>query len=156
MLILNADMRRSGGDEHFGVKAGGGLSRCLLGHIDAAEAVQASGDLENLYVLPAGPVPENPAELLSSPAFSALLGELRARFEYILIDSPPALLFTDTSILSSAADGYLLVVKASCTPKADLRETLEHLRGASAAFVGVVFNGARDKAPRYAKFGYGA
>ena len=150
VLILNADMRRSGGDEHFGVKTGGGLSRCLTGQIDAEGAVQPSGELENLYVLPAGPVPENPAELLSSPRFGTLLNELRAKFEYILIDSPPALLFTETSILSSAADGYVLVVKASRTPEADLRKTLDNLYGSSGAFLGVVFNGAREKAPRYA------
>ena len=156
VLILNADMRRAGADEHFGVKTGGGLSRCLMGHISADEAVQPSGALENLYVLPAGPVPENPSELLSSVRFSTLLCELRLRFEYILIDSPPALLFTDTRIISSAADGYVLVVKASRTPKADLRKTLDNLYGSGGAFLGVVFNGAREKAPRYAKFGYGA
>ncbi len=156
VLILNADLRRSHTTEPFGITSRAGLSLCLAGQISAEQAIHPIAEVENLYVLPAGPVPEKPSELLSSECFSSLMGELKSSFDYILMDSPPALLFTDARILSSYADAYVMVVQASKTPKADLRKSLDSLYGSSAAFLGVVFNGARVKAPRYGKFGYGA
>ncbi len=156
VLIVNADMRRTQGAEPFGVASSGGLSRCLTGQVSTEQAIQPSAEVKHLYVLPAGPVPENPSELLSSERFRSLLCEMRSNFDYILLDSPPALLFADAKILSSYADAYVLVVQASRTPRADLRKTLDSLYGSSADFLGVVFNGARVKAPRYTKFGYGA
>lgn len=156
VLILNADMRRAQAHEPFGITAGGGLSACLKGDVSAAAAVQSASGVENLFVLPAGAAPENPSELLSSKRFAAVLGELKSSFDYILMDSPPALLFTDAKILAAYADAYVIVVKASRTGQSDLHKAMDSLYGSSAAFLGLVFNGARVKAPRYARFGYAA
>ncbi len=156
VLILNADMRRKHAPASFGVASSAGLSRCLMGLVSAEDAIQPSGEVKNLYVLAAGPATENPAELLSSARFGTLMGELQASFDYILVDSPPALLFTDARILSAYADAYVVMVQASRTAKADLRKALDTLYGSSAAFLGVVFNGARVKEPRYTRFGYEA
>lgn len=155
VLLIHADMRRAGSAQTFGITGGGGLSRCLLGHLSAEEAVQPSGEVENLYVLPAGPVPENPSELLGSTRFGTLLCELKETFDYILLDSPPVLLFADAKILSAHSDAYVFVVQASRTAKKDLRKALGSFYGSSAAFLGVVLNGVPMKAPQYTKFGYG-
>ena len=156
VLILNADLRRRNKTEPFGLPASGGLSRCLLGHLSATEAIEPSRDVENLFILPAGLPPENPSELLTSTRFGALLLDLKAQFDYILMDSPPALLFTDAKILAAYADGFVLVAQASSTPKRELRRALDELYGSSAAFLGFVLNGAGTKTPAYDKFGYGA
>ena len=155
VLLLNADMRRSQAREPFGV-TGDSLSACLKGEVSVEEAVQPCGEVENLFLLPAGPAPENPSELLSSKKFVSVLGELRSSFDYVLMDSPPALLFTDARILAAYADAYVMVVKASRTQQGDLRKSMDNLYGSNAAFLGLVFNGVRMKSPRYAKLGYAA
>lgn len=149
-------MRRVGTPDPFGFSATRGLSQCLAEEIDATEVIQPFHRVKNLFLLPAGAPAENPSELLSSSRFCDLLDTLRSRFDFILVDSPPALLFTDTRILLSCVDAYVLVAQASQTPKRDLRKTLEGLYGPSAAFLGVLFNGTKAKQPRYTKFGYGA
>ena len=156
VLMLSADMRCTTAWVPTGISPSLGLSRCLAGELTPQQVVQPSPEVQNLFVLPAGPVPDNASELLGSNRFNCLLDELKTQFEYILVDSPPALLFSDTKILSSSADGFVLVVHASSTPKRDLRRALDDLYGSSAAFVGILLNAVEAKAPRYSKFGYGS
>ncbi len=156
VLILNADMRRTEATKLLGTPSATGLSRCLAGGVPVAQALQQIAQFEDLFVLPAGPPPDNPAELLSSRRFQELLTELRREFDYILIDSPPALLFTDTRLLAGCADASVLVLEASHTPRVDLLRTMDELRGTGAAFLGVLFNRAEAKRPAYARFGYQA
>ena len=156
VLVVNADLRRRSATDAFGFPTSRGLSECLTEGAEAEALVQPFNAIENLFFLPAGSPPENPSELLSSSRFCDLLDELRLRYDHILIDSPPALLFTDTKILLGCVDAYVLVAKASRTPKRDLQKALEELYGSGAAFLGVLFNGSKVKAPKYTKFGYGA
>ena len=155
VLILNADMRRTSAAALPETNSSEGLSSYLASGTCEMAAIQAVEGLENLFLLPAGPLPKNPSELLSSSRFAHLVADLKHQFDYILIDSPPALLFSDTRILSSCVDGYVLVVQASATPKKDLRKALDTLYGSAAPFLGIVFNASKVKPPRYAKFGYG-
>ncbi|MGI4831661.1 MAG: CpsD/CapB family tyrosine-protein kinase, partial [Janthinobacterium lividum] len=156
VLIVNADMRRVSTPDAFGFSASRGLSECLTQSVATAEFIQPFHGVKNLFFLPAGTLPDHPSELLSSSRFCDVLDELRLNYEHILIDSPPALLFADTRILLSCVDAYVLVAQASHTAKRDLRRTMEELYGSSAAFLGVLFNGAKAKSPKYTKFGYGA
>ena len=105
-------------------------------------------------VLPAGPATAKAPELLASPRFADLLQMLRDDFDHILIDSPPAMLYTDAQILAGCADASMLVVKASTTSRQDAASVLEMLKGTSAQTLGVVFNDAQIKAGSYKKFGY--
>lgn len=156
VLIVNADMRRVSPTDAFGFSATRGLSECLSENMPTGELIQPFGGVKNLFFLPAGTPPDHPSELLSSSRFCDVLDEMRLNYEYILIDSPPALLFADTRILLSCADAYVLVAQAGHTPKRDVRKALEDLYGSPAAFLGVLFNGARVRAPKFTKFGYGA
>ena len=156
VLMLNADLRRTSTPDAFGVSAGRGLSQCLTEGLDPNVVMQPFSGVDNLSFLPAGTPPENPSELLSSNRFADLLESLRKSFDFILVDSPPALLYTDTKVLLSCVDAYVLVAQASRTPKRDLRKTLDELYGPGAAFLGVLFNGTKAKQASYTKFGYGA
>ena len=154
VLIINADLRRSRPPLAWHEPEGAGLSRFLE---------STSGDLHQLipvpeapgvFVLPAGGATARAPELLSSERFSGLLQLLRDEFDYILIDSPPAMLFTDAQVLASAVDACVLVVQASRTSRKDAQEVMHMLERTPAPTLGVVFNGATVKARRYTRFGY--
>ena len=157
VLIIDADMRRDAAKAgpFCGASPLAGLSRCLAEGLPAKEAIEPVPKTANLFLLPAGPVPNNPAELLSSPEFTQLLHSLRTQFEYILLDSPPVLLFTDAQILSTCADACVLVVQAAVTPRREVRRTVESLYNSGAILLGIVLNGAKAKRPMYERFGYG-
>ena len=106
---------------------------------------------DNLSVLLCGEVPQNPAELLDSAAMRKLLGELRERFDVILIDSPPVLPVTDPVILARIVDGVLLVARCQATSKADLQRAISSLRQGDTNLLGVVLN---EVDPRSESSGY--
>jgi capsular exopolysaccharide synthesis family protein len=109
-----------------------------------------------LWVLPAGPVPPNPADLLASEAIVALLKELEGRYEHVILDSPPALAVTDATILSNLVDGVLLVIESGKTPRGGLLRTYRILEGAGARILGVVVNKFDFRLERYyGSYGYG-
>lgn len=156
VLVVNADMRRAEEREYFGVKPGPGLSGCLACDVAVDEAIAPVPGVANLFALPSGPSPDNPSELLSSRRFQVVMDELRGQFDYILVDTPPALFFADAKILTSFVNGFVLVVQASRTPRGDVRRALDELCGSGANFAGILFHAAHAKLPAYAKFGYGA
>ena len=88
-----------------------GLSNVLQGEFSCEEAMLQSEALPNLWILPAGSIPSNPTDLLSSPEMGKLLEVLRNRFEHVVLDSPPILLMTDATVLSILSDGVVLVVE---------------------------------------------
>jgi Mrp family chromosome partitioning ATPase len=115
----------------------------------------ASG--RNLYVLPAGPLPQNPAEVLGSAGLRDTLDAIeRAGADFILIDSPPVLPVADALALSQFTDGVLVLTVAGRTPKGHLTETVDRLRQVNADLIGVVLNGIPTKG-RYTRSygGYG-
>ncbi len=154
VLIVNADLRRSRPPTAWQEPNGAGLSRFLEGTTGDLQELVAVPGVAGVSILPAGaPTPKAP-ELLGSPKFADLLQMLREDFDYILIDSPPAILFTDAQILASCADACVLVVQASKTSKEDAQSVLDMLKTASAPLLGVLFNAAKVKAATYSKFGY--
>ena len=107
-----------------------------------------------VWILPAGPMAPNAPELLASARFGDLLADLREDFDYIFINSPPALLYTDAKLQAAHADAAVLVVSAGQTPRQDANHALTLFEEAGANVVGVLFNGARTPAPVFSKFGY--
>jgi capsular exopolysaccharide synthesis family protein len=109
-LIIDADLRNPAQHKIFGIDNDLGLVNLLSGSASLKEAV-VSTEVANLHVLPSGPVPLNPSELLSSQSFLALLEELATRYDYVIIDSPPVLSVTDAGILGAVGDMTVLVLR---------------------------------------------
>lgn len=138
VLIVDADLRRPRVHKIFGLKNTAGLCNFLTGDTDLASLVQAA--MPNLYVLPVGPLPPNPAELLGSARMKQVIETLSQNFDYIVIDSPPVASFADSLILSSLVDGVIIVVKGSVTPREMAQRTKSLLQSVGAKILGVVVN----------------
>jgi capsular exopolysaccharide synthesis family protein len=138
VLIVDADLRRPRVHKIFGLKNTRGLCNYLAGDCDLSSLVQVA--LPNLYVLPVGPLPPNPAELLGSPKMRQVVEMLSKNFDYVLIDSPPVASFADSLILSSMVEGVIVVVKAGFTAREMAQRTKMHLQSVGAKILGVVIN----------------
>lgn len=139
VLLLEADLRRPRIGTVLG-NNGNGLSSYLTGNSNLDEVI-SQGEIPNLYVLPVGPIPINPAELLGSNRMRELVRTLTGEYDYIIVDGPPALGFVDSHILSSLVDGVAVVVRAGKTPKNSIRELIDRLWSLKANFLGVIVNG---------------
>ena len=160
VLILDCDMRRPACHRSTGVENKPGFVQCLTGHVELAEAVLAVPGVANLSVIPCGPIPPNPAEVLSSPLAGELLRRLRTEFEYVLVDSPPLLSVADSRILSTLTDAVVLVARAYETPYNVVRRARSLLYGAGARILGVALNDVDLRRDGYAynyyyRYGYG-
>jgi polysaccharide biosynthesis transport protein len=106
-----------------------------------------------LYLLPAGPIPPNPAELIGSEQMRKLLGELSGTFDHIVIDSPPIASFTDGVLLSAISDGVILVISASESSRKVIMRAQQALQDVGAKILGVVLNRVDLRSPDY-YYGY--
>lgn len=139
VLLLEADLRRPRIGTVLG-NNGNGLSSYLTGNSNLNEVI-SQGEIPNLYVLPVGPIPINPAELLGSNRMRDLIQTLSEEYDYVIVDGPPALGFVDSHIISSLVDGVAVVVRAGKTPKNSIRELIDRLWSLKANFLGVIVNG---------------
>src|SRR5256714_4463758 len=138
-LLIDADFRAPRQQSIFNVPDRFGLSSALSGRADLSAAVPVPG-LTGLAVLPAGPVPPNPLELLSRASFAALLGRAQAEYDVILIDTPPATEYTDAQSITFRAGDALLISRKDHTRLADTERTVRELSDASARIVGTLMN----------------
>ncbi len=138
-VILDCDMRQPTIHKAFGFSREKGLSNVLTGSLAVGEACLPTG-VDNLAIIPSGPIPPNPSELLGSEGMSRLLQTLKEDYERIVIDSPPLTAVTDASLLAQKADGVVLVVRAFVTSKQAVKVGLEQLRNVGAKVLGVAFN----------------
>ncbi len=154
VLYLDGDLRRA--RAHLAFRAGNeeGLSNCLTGNVPYQKALKPYPGIDNLLLLPAGPHPPNPAELIGSKRFVDLLAELKKDFDYIFIDSPPVLLVTDAQILSQHVDGFVMVVRSNKTTKRALQRSLMLMRTAGAAPLGIVVNVLNAALASYSGYEY--
>jgi len=154
VLIVDCDLRRPRLHAHFGIPNSRGLTNLLSGEPDLDQLLQTYDKLPNLKLLTSGPVPPNPAELLGSDQMRKLLGMLGERFGHIIIDSPPAISFTDASILSTMADGVVLVVHSGKSSRAVVRRAKQQLLDVGAHIFGVVLNNVKLETQDYYYAGY--
>ena len=153
VLLIDADMRRPRVHSALGLRSEIGLSEVLLGEIAVENALQPTV-MEHLTVLSAGRCPANPAELLSSPRFPALLAAVRTQYDYVLVDTPPLLAVSDPCVVTPHADGVILVVRLGKNRAESVEQARELLFNHHAQPLGVVVNGVPDK-DGYGKYGYG-
>jgi polysaccharide biosynthesis transport protein len=139
VIIIDCDMRNPRVHRVFEEENGVGLSSFLSGNAPL-DAVILKSEIPNFYYIPAGPIPPNPSELLSSNLFKEMMDNLSQTFDNIIVDSPPILGFADSIILSKCVDGVVLVVLAGKTPKETLSHAKELLHQVNAKILGVVIN----------------
>jgi polysaccharide biosynthesis transport protein len=139
VLLVDADLRRPTVATSLGIEGGAGLTTALVGHAAWQDVVQEWG-AAGLSVLPSGPVPPNPAELLGSPAMQRLIDRMRSGYDYVVIDTAPLLAVTDGVVLSRIVDGTLVVANAARVRRAQLAESLDALTRVGSRVLGVVLN----------------
>jgi capsular exopolysaccharide synthesis family protein len=155
VVIVDCDMRKPCCHRSTGVENKPGFVRCLTGHADLADAILPVPGVANLSVIPCGPIPPNPAEVLSSPVTPELFNKLRSQFEYVLVDSPPLLSVSDSRILSTLTDAVVLVTKAYSTPYDVVRRARGLLYAAGARILGVALNSVDVHKQGGYGYGYG-
>jgi polysaccharide biosynthesis transport protein len=150
-LLIDADLRKPGIGRLLNLGSGkyAGLSSYLAGVSSLDLVTIQHPAIPNLSAIPTGPLPPNPADLLSSHKLTDAIGELRTRYKFIVIDSPPVMAATDAVILSVKADGVLLVVRSGETPKEAFTRTRDLLLSVKAHLLGVVLNAVDSSAPDY-------
>lgn len=149
VLLIDADLRRPSIHKTLGMGPRSGLSNVLTGSATLEQAVSRSSILPNLFVLPAGTSPPNPAELLASPNMRDALNQLREQYDHIVVDTPPALSVTDAVVLSQRADAVVLVIRCGQTTKQALRRSRDILARVNAKVVGVLLNAVDLSSPDY-------
>jgi capsular exopolysaccharide synthesis family protein len=149
VLLVDADLRRPSVSRLLGMDSAVGLSTVLVGAAGVEEAIcswMASGEqTTRLSVLPAGPLPANPSELLASEAMDKLLDLMTLRYDVVVIDTSPLLVATDAAVLASRVEGTLLVVDSRRTSRRHLSEAVTRLQLAGGAIIGVVLNRTRPE-----------
>src|SRR5215813_432715 len=161
VLLIDADLRRPTVHKIFKVNQAQGLSTFLSQQVEIDSLVHKLW-VPNLYVLPCGPIPPNPAELISSERMKDALRALSGKFDHILIDSPPLINVTDPLILSTMVDGVILVIQAGRSTRDVLRRARQELNSVGAKVFGVVLNnldvkreGYDNYVATYGAYGYG-
>lgn len=149
VLLIDADLRRPSIHKALGMGPRVGLSNVLTGGASLQQATLRSPVLPNLYVLPAGTPPPNPAELMASGQMVDLLAELREQFDHVVVDTPPTLSVTDAVVLSTRADAVVLVIRCAQTTKPALRRARDILAQVNARVSGVLLNAVNLDSPDY-------
>lgn len=142
VLIVDGDLRKPRCHKVFKLQNKEGLSTCLIGNISMEEAVRKTA-VENLYLIPCGPKPPNPAELLNSQRMKELIQEAREKFDFVFLDSPPIMAVVDGAIISSLADGAVFIIQAGKTPRKAFLKSVETLQSSKVHIIGVLYNEAR-------------
>lgn len=151
VLLIDADLRGPRLHLMLGTAPGPGLSDYLQGRNDEFSIMQR-GPMENLFFIPSGTEIDDPAELVGNGKLRILMQRLEPLFDWIIVDSPPAIPVSDSSMLAKACDGVLLVVRSNATPSDVARKAREEFP--DQALVGVVLNGTSDEVAPYARYYY--
>jgi len=155
VLLVDADMRRSGAQGHLRLQGELGLSTCLTGSLDATHLIKPLPGGAGLDVLPAGTCPPNPVELLDSAPMRDLLAQWRKVYDHIVIDTPPLVGLSDALVLSPCADAVLLVARAGRTTRQSLSRARDVLARVNARTTGVIINDLDlDSVDYYGYYGY--
>ena len=153
VLLVDADMRRPRVHRIFGIPNDAGLSSLIVGEGSLAELTRTT-EIPNLSILPCGPVPPNPAELLHTDAFRRILSELEKHYDRIIVDSPPVGVVADAVVIATQVDGTLIVLKANRTSRDLARQAVKQLRDVKAPIFGAVLNDLDLEDQKYGQYAY--
>ncbi|WP_394468307.1 CpsD/CapB family tyrosine-protein kinase [Leuconostoc mesenteroides] len=156
VLLVDADLRRPTVAVTFGLnKNASGLTNYLGDSEKEVGSIIHRTAMDNLNVMPSGPIPPNPAELLGSGRMTNLISQLKTHYDMIIFDVPPFLMVTDAQVLMTKMDGVAIVVNGGKTNKGALQRTNEILKIAEAPVLGFVYNDQSRKKKGSADYGYG-
>jgi protein-tyrosine kinase len=153
VLLIDADLRGPQLHNNFGVPSTPGLAEYLRGEIDEFGAMQR-GPMENLFFIPSGKAMTNPGELVANGRLKFLLSRVEPLFDWIIIDSPPAVPVSDAALLADYCDGVLMVVRSNSTPFDIARKARQEFNGKN--LIGVVLNGIEAGSSPYTEYYYSA
>jgi succinoglycan biosynthesis transport protein ExoP len=139
VLIVDADMRKPRVHNVFQHAQQPGLSNVIVGNAKASEAVRNT-KVHGLWAMPSGVLPPNPSELLGSKRFKEFVGTLGQHFDWVIIDSPPVMAVTDSSVVAHVATGVVFVIGSDMTSRHTAQRSLEQLRNANAKVIGAILN----------------
>ena len=154
VVLVEGDLRRPRVATYMGIEGEVGLTSVLLGRISLDEALQPWGE-GALQILPSGPLPPNPSELLGSQGMQDLLRELEGRADIVLIDAPPLLPVTDAAVLGTLTNGLVMVVRSNHTRKEQLSRAVGTVHTVGATLLGGVLNMVPAKSGDGYGYGYG-
>jgi tyrosine-protein kinase Etk/Wzc len=152
VVLLELDLRKPKLSDQLNISRNIGISNYLVGKVPVAEIIKPTS-FENLFLIPSGPIPPNPSELISNGKLHELLAHLEKTFDYIIMDSAPVTPVTDSFILSPMADVTLFIVRHDYTPKVLLQKLEERHKMNSLKNSAIIYNGVKGKG--YKKYGYG-
>ncbi|MDD3952811.1 MAG: polysaccharide biosynthesis tyrosine autokinase [Lentisphaeria bacterium] len=153
VVVLDCDMRRPRAHKVFNVSREIGLSNVLVGSGSLKDAIVPT-QVENLDLIPSGPIPPNPSELLGSKRMQLILAALRKKYNRIIIDTPPITAVTDAVVMAQAVDGVVLVIRAGETPRQLVQNGLAQLQSSKAHILGAVLNGVHTGRDSYYYYQY--
>ena len=151
VLLVDCDMRKPSIHKMFKISNAAGTAELLLRKKLFEEV--ANNYNENLTIITAGKIPPNPSEMLASRAMTAFIKEMKDEFKYIILDTPPLQAVTDAQVLSTKADGVLLVVKAGSTKKELVLNSVDLIKKVHGKVIGTVLNGVENKKNNYYYYG---
>lgn len=156
VLLVDADLRRPTINATFSIQNPVGLTNFLTEkNLNINDAIYRTS-VDNLFVMPSGPTPPNPSELISSKKMARLVEALDNAFDLVIYDVPPVLSVTDAQILSTKVDGTVLVVRENKTEKASVKQAVKLIKHVNGEIVGVVLNDVhRSASGYYGYYGYG-
>lgn len=152
VLLIDADLRRPSINLRFRMGKGLGLSSVLSGKATFQEACVEWPELQNLHILPSGLLPPLPSELLGSAQMETLLAEMRTRYDFIILDTPPVLTVTDAALLGRLSDATVIIIRYAKAPRQVVQRCIDLLDRSGAHLLGVVVNFVDFKAPEYSEY----
>lgn len=139
VLVVDTDLRRPRLHQIFETERNEGLSNYLAGSLALRDVIMKTS-IENIHILPSGPIPPNPSELLNSKKMKLLMDETKEAFDFVFFDTPPVLAVIDSLIISSLVDATMFVIKAGKTLRRPFLNAIDELNKANAKILGVLFN----------------
>lgn len=151
-LLVDSDLRRPTVNATFEIDNPQGLSNYLSERNFDINSIIYKTSVKNLYVMPSGPIPPNPSELIGSKRMAELIKKLSDQLDLVIFDAPPVLSVTDAQIVSTNVDGTILVVRANKTEKAAVKEAVRLIKQVGGHIIGTILNDVEVKGSGY--YGY--
>jgi capsular exopolysaccharide synthesis family protein len=148
ILLVDADLRRASISRYLGIKSENGLADLIADGANIDDTLLNIG-IDNLTFLPAGKIPHNPAELLGSTKLKSILNQLKEKYDYIILDTPPIIPVTDAGVLGAQTDGVIMVIQANRTQQGVVKHAEHLLKQAHAKLLGYILTNIQYHIPAY-------